>query len=275
LVEIAVGPTEDELVLESDDEFFSARLPKSSKGRAALEPGSLLELTGVCATRIDETQDAHHFEILLRTPADVVVLEKPSWWNAKHAGWVVSGCLLTALMALAIYVFLRRQHHLQELAVTDALTGLYNRRGFLHLATRDWRIAVRRRATMLLFYIDLDRFKQINDSFGHKVGDQALRAVADLLRECFRTTDIVSRLGGDEFAIACDAAADSPAAIEERIENAVRKFNQIEDHVFGLSLSVGVLVCDASKAGESIDELMAEADALMYARKQERRGREA
>ena len=271
LVEEHTGDAEDVLILKDEGRYFSARLAHTVPPIRDYPPGTLLAVTGVSVTRMDDTRGAYGFVILLRSPADIAILRHAPWWNHKHAGWVVSGCLVGLLIVAAVVVFLRRQALLQALAVTDPLTGLYNRRGFLELASHDWELAQRRRATLLLFYIDLDRFKQINDTQGHKAGDLALQTVARILRESFRTSDVVARVGGDEFAVACDADADSPAAIESRIEDAVARHNASPDAQFQLGLSIGAFVGDDSVYRYSLDELIAYADANMYVRKSQRR----
>jgi diguanylate cyclase (GGDEF)-like protein len=269
VVEEAPGTTEDELILQDGGTFYSAHLPRSGLHYRTYRPGTVLLLTGVCVTRFDE---AHHFEVLLRSPADIRVLKTAPWWNAEHAGWVFSGGLLAILSVIGARAFLRRNRQLRTLTVTDPLTGLYNRRGFLELAAHDWEVALRRGSALLILYIDLDRFKEINDRFGHQSGDQALMAVADLLRGCFRNADVVARLGGDEFVVACQAASDSPATIEDRLETAVRRRNQVNSSGFQISLSVGTLVCGSMHASLSIEDLIARADALMYERKRSRQG---
>jgi diguanylate cyclase (GGDEF)-like protein len=165
----------------------------------------------------------------------------------------------------------RRQASLRALAVADPLTGLYNRRGFLLLAEQQWQLALRGKIPFLLFYIDVDKFKEINDTFGHKEGDLALQAVAEVLRECFRKADIIGRLGGDEFAVtAIDATDSSRATLERRIATTVQQSNEKTGHAFQLSLSIGILTCDSSLGAISIEDLLARADALMYQQKRNR-----
>jgi len=95
----------------------------------------------------------------------------------------------------------RLEEDLRSLSLTDDLTGLYNRRGFLFLAEKHGKMAERLDKSMLLFYVDFDGLKRINDDFGHKQGDRALIEIAELLKKTFRREDISARMGGDEFAI--------------------------------------------------------------------------
>ena len=267
VVQEIVGTSEDRLILEQDNTYFSAMLTRTDKRPRIYAPGTVLQLTGVCVTRFDSTQDARGFRILLRTPADTVVLRTAPWWTVEHAGWAVAVVLLLVLAGLGVSVLMRRDAKLHVAAMTDPLTGLYNRRAFVQLISHDWERAQRRGSTLLLFYMDLDRFKQINDTFGHKAGDEALCDMAEILRGCFRTTDVIARMGGDEFAVACDASAESPAAIEERLAEAVSRHNRGDPGGVEISLSVGSLVCDSSMAGQDIDAMIARADELMYAQK--------
>ena len=90
---------------------------------------------------------------------------------------------------------------LEIMSTTDELTGLLNRRGFFTLAKQQVKLANRNGKKLLLFYMDLDGLKKINDTIGHSEGDLALVEAATVLKEIFRESDIIGRLGGDEFAV--------------------------------------------------------------------------
>ena len=90
---------------------------------------------------------------------------------------------------------------LQKLAITDDLTGLYNRRQAMHRLEEHWAMCERYQRPLSVVLLDIDHFKQVNDVYGHDVGDAVLRSVADILRNCVRSTDIVCRVGGEEFLI--------------------------------------------------------------------------
>src|SRR5438094_4350121 len=116
---------------------------------------------------------------------------------------------------------------LLDLALVDDLTGLYNRRGFLTLATRDLRLAHRGNETMLVAFADLDDLKGVNDAAGHAVGDRALRDTAALLRQTFRDADLVARIGGDEYAVLVrHAGPESAGVLAERLKRQLRDFNR-------------------------------------------------
>lgn len=271
LVEQIPGDHQDVLVLTDGTSMFSARLSQTSENRVALAIGSLLRVTGICVATADETHEARSYEILIRSPEDLVVLERSSWWTAGHAEWVVVVLVFVVLAMAGWMAFSRWKASLQALTLTDALTGLSNRRGFLMFAEHQWQLAQRKKSPFLLFYIDLDCFKEINDTLGHKTGDQALQAVAGILRYCFRKTDIIGRLGGDEFAVtASDAPPHTRLVLEQRLAKAIEECNEKVDQKFRIALSIGILACD-DIGPLSIEELLAQADVLMYQQKRERK----
>src|SRR5205085_6171671 len=108
------------------------------------------------------------------------------------------------------------QTELGNLALQDELTGLYNRRGFLALAERQLKLARRSGRSLLLFFIDVDGLKDINDAFGHGEGDAALKCTAEALETTFRDSDVIARFGGDEFAaLAIEASGQSEGSIRD------------------------------------------------------------
>jgi diguanylate cyclase (GGDEF)-like protein len=128
----------------------------------------------------------------------------------------------------------------RSLAITDDLTGFFNRRGFLASVTQQLILAHRDNQSVLLFYFDVDHLKGINDSFGHRDGDLALVRTADALEETFRDSDVLARLGGDEFVVlAWEASIPHAQAILSRLEKHLEKVNA-EEFCYKLSLSVGV-----------------------------------
>jgi diguanylate cyclase (GGDEF)-like protein len=275
LVEAIPGVDEDVLLLRDGATNFSAKLPHSGQAQTAPELGSLLSVTGICVAQADNAYQVRSFELLLRSPADLVVIRKAPWWSPAHAKLVVVAALIVVVLLMSAWMaMLRRQIGLRALTLTDPLTGIYNRRGFLLLAGHQWELTQRKNSSLLLFYIDVDRFKEINDSLGHKEGDLALQAVAAVLRESFRRTDVVGRLGGDEFVvIAVDARRQSQAHLQARIAELTQQSNRKPGRNFQLSLSVGVLNCDESLSGSTIEDLLARADTLMYEQKRERKTR--
>ena len=152
---------------------------------------------------------------------------------------------------------------LRDLALTDDLTGLHNRRGFFALAGQQIKIARRNQRCALLFFADLDGLKQINDRFGHSEGDRAIARAAQILRDTFRKSDIIARLGGDEFAIlANEAFADSQKHIWTRLKEHLCAEGS-RDPRYSLSLSVGVARFDP-RGAVTLEELLEFADQAMY-----------
>ncbi len=154
----------------------------------------------------------------------------------------------------------------RSLAITDDLTGFFNRRGFLASATQQLKLAHRDQQNVLLLFCDVDNLKGINDSFGHREGDLALIRTADALEETFRDSDVLARLSGDEFAIlAWEASIPNMQAILYRMEKNLEKANA-DEFRYKLSLSVGVARYDPQSPA-SLGELMASADQDMYKHK--------
>jgi two-component system cell cycle response regulator len=151
----------------------------------------------------------------------------------------------------------------------DELTGLYNRRGFMAIAEPQLKVGRRSGKGMLLFFIDVDELKQINDSHGHSEGDQALRRTAQALEITFRDSDVIARIAGDEFAVlAIEAADHSEATIRARLCEDLRSISA-EESRYAISLSLGVARFNG-RDSRPIGELMAQADKAMYEQKRSR-----
>jgi diguanylate cyclase (GGDEF)-like protein len=180
----------------------------------------------------------------------------------------VTGHLLVRAIRYAIERH-RMQAALRILSLIDELTGLYNRRGFMTLAEHQMRLSKRKQSVFYLIFADLDGMKIINDTYGHKEGDHALIQTAHLLKETFRGSDIIARMGGDEFAIvAIEPAASSAAMIANRLQDNIAHFNAKHSQPYPLSISVGVVECEPNSVF-SIEEMLAQADVLMYQQKAE------
>ncbi|HEV2197454.1 MAG TPA: GGDEF domain-containing protein [Candidatus Acidoferrum sp.] len=161
------------------------------------------------------------------------------------------------------------QTELSNLALTDELTGLYNRRGFLALAERQLKLARRSGRSLLLFFIDVDGLKEINDVFGHAEGDAALKCTAEALEATFRDSDVIARLGGDEFAVlAIEASGQSEVTIRERLTEFLNSASRQESD-YKFSVSLGTARFDPWNQ-TSIRDLIAEADQAMYEQKRRR-----
>jgi diguanylate cyclase (GGDEF)-like protein/PAS domain S-box-containing protein len=158
---------------------------------------------------------------------------------------------------------------LARLAHFDALTGLPNRGLLQRRLKRAMARANRSEALLAVMYLDLDQFKEINDSLGHAVGDQVLREAALRLERCLRSTDTVARLGGDEFTVLLEevGSIDDVARIAEKLLQAMRERAEIGGHELHLSTSIGITVYPID--GRDADALLRNADLAMYHAKQE------
>lgn len=161
---------------------------------------------------------------------------------------------------------------IRTLSLTDDLTGLLNRRGFATLAEQQLRTSIRMRNRLWLLFADLDGLKEINDSLGHEAGDRSIREFAQLLRTgSFREADLVARLGGDEFAVlATEISPTNEDTVLKRVDDTVRRANQMPGREFVLSVSAGVAMFDPERP-QTLDELIAEADRRMYQAKNSQR----
>lgn len=166
----------------------------------------------------------------------------------------------------------RTEEILQKISVTDEMTGLYNRRGFLMLAEKQMQLVERSPGEIYVLYADCDRLKFINDTFGHKMGDQFIKETADLLKETFRKSDIIGRLGGDEFVVLLvdEAGKESEEIITKRLQMAIAGKAQQAGRPFPFSVSYGITRYDRSNP-TSIEKLLSRADDLMYQQKKEGR----
>lgn len=163
----------------------------------------------------------------------------------------------------------RLQKTLQNLSLIDDLTGLNNRRGFLALAGQHLRVILRKGAALMV-YLDLDDLKAINDTYGHLEGNRVLVVTANVLRACFRQSDILARLGGDEFCVLMtDAGQDTAQQVRKRVQQRVDFTNALSTWPYRLSLSIGIADVPAIRQ-PSLEELLRTADARMYEEKRDK-----
>jgi diguanylate cyclase (GGDEF)-like protein len=163
---------------------------------------------------------------------------------------------------------------LAELSTTDALTGVRNRRYFDQMLEREFNRARREREQLSILMIDIDYFKQVNDEYGHQVGDDTLRRVANILREVLhRTTDFVARYGGEEFAIIFPNTEVAGAyLVAEKIRKKIAKqqFNAA-GITFSITVSIGLM--GGPSSGFNADFWLKEADDALYKAKEEGRNK--
>ncbi len=168
------------------------------------------------------------------------------------------------------------EQRLQHDAMHDALTGLPNRVLFLDRLDQAIRRAQRAEpaAAAAVLFLDLDRFKLVNDSLGHHVGDRLLIAVARRLESAVRPPDTVARLGGDEFTVLLDGVSDvhEAAAVAERVQHTLRIPFDIDERELHIDASIGIALADADAAPDTV---LRDADVAMYRAKAEGKGRHA
>lgn len=151
-------------------------------------------------------------------------------------------------------------NEVEYLSFHDKMTDLFNRRYF---ETELERLDLSRRVPITIFVIDLDRLKNINDNYGHKIGDQYIRAAAEVLKASSRGEDIVARIGGDEFAFLLpETGAETAAKIYQRIKEKTREYNQKHQLIEKLQMSIGFAVKKGNE--KNLDQTFKEADQMMY-----------
>ncbi len=163
---------------------------------------------------------------------------------------------------------------LEGLSLTDHLTGLNNRRGFYSFGLQQMKIAKRIKKDNYLVFLDIDYLKEVNDTYGHAVGDRLLQGVATILRTTLRESDVIGRIGGDEFAVlAMRSKGQGERGLPARIEEGVQAFRLKDYPRLRLSVSMGLVRIDPQKY-QQLDDFLAHADFLMYQekRKKERQG---
>ncbi len=167
----------------------------------------------------------------------------------------------------------RTCNELTKLALTDDLTGICNRRHFIQLLTKELDRVRRYNTRLALILFDIDRFKTINDTFGHNAGDEVLRHLALVSKQIFRDIDTIARLGGDEFiALMPQTGVHQAHFAAARLREALKSQSvQTNDHSLHYTISAGVI--ESQRDDLSIDNLLKKADSALYAAK--RSGRDA
>ena len=186
--------------------------------------------------------------------------------------WEENELLLLHTVADQVTVAVNQAHlfaQIQQQALTDGLTGCYNRRSFEMQLERDLHLATRLRQPLSLIMLDVDNFKQVNDTYGHEAGDQALRTLADCLREELRGVDSAARFGGDEFAVILPQAdLEGARLVGERLR---ARIEQTDGEFGSISASFGIATFPLHAS--SRDTLVVAADRALYSAKHGGRNR--
>lgn len=251
-------------LLEYPAELFAAGLPsfedivRFNASRGEYGPGDI------------ETQIASRIELARQEKVHVYERQRP---NGTHLE--VRGIPLRDGGFVITYLDISERKHQQEaihrFAHQDPLTGLPNRLVFQD-RIRQGLARVRRGESLALLCLDLDRFKSVNDTLGHSIGDELLKAVAKRLTNCIRETDTVARLGGDEFAIiqSSPKCASDIAVLAKRIIAALSEPFKIRESIVNISASIGIAM--APSDGTDLEHLMQNADLALYRVKSMGRG---
>ncbi len=202
-------------------------------------------------------------------------LKEGGWLPLEGKGKIVDGengkrCVLNCH---DVSHRVKMEDELRTLSLRDELTGLHNRRSFVTFIDQQIKLAHRTgRRGLCLLMLDLDGFKQINDTLGHKEGDRALIDAARILQTTFRDADIIARLGGDEFVVFLTDSIENAQleVVKRRLFDGVDSWNRKEHRRYRLAMSVGAVHHDPA-VHRTPEDLLLHADELMYQQKRERK----
>lgn len=174
------------------------------------------------------------------------------------------------MLVRSVLFGIERHKHWQSfrnMSLIDELTGLHNRRGFFTLGDQLVKMMKRSDDQVFIVFFDLDNMKTINDTFGHAIGDEALKQTAQTLRNTFRESDVIARLGGDEFAVVAVISNQyNEDILLSRFQENIARFNRNNEHNFQLSVSTGIVLVEKDSS-VSIEDWLHKADQLMYQEK--------
>jgi len=283
------------LVLSSGQSLFRVLLSAADSKSAisAIPIGSNLRVTGICSVEVDNENtlmgfaQVSRFWIQLRSPGDILILQTPSRWTAERVRPLLLFTLVFTLAAIVWALALRRRVERQtrelresrelyrHMALHDALTGLPSRALFIDRLQNALDRSQRFRTTIALLMLDLDHFKDINDSYGHLGGDAVLCAVAARLSATTRKTDSIVRLGGDEFVLLLNDLEDTAQAerIAAKIIEAVADPIPLGEGVVTITASIGIRTLAGDETAVDAALLLKQVDAAMYGAKAGGRGR--
>ena len=200
--------------------------------------------------------------ILLR---NIILPFRETWYPIRFSTmFIISYFFMIITSFIVEKIFIYTWDKLEKMAFTDKLTKLPNRFYLYQYLNQLIKICDRSRTQFSVFFLDLDNFKQINDTLGHNVGDHVLVTITERLKNIIRSSDIVARFGGDEFVIIMMDVKDefSPAILAAKILSTLKEGIPIKDSMYFQSLSIGI--ANYPKDGTQIDELFKKADIAMY-----------
>ena len=208
-------------------------------------------------------------------------------FNKGTADMTVYDILAKSISSLiaSVFSYTVAQHEQQKwrerwiktdlMASTDELTGIKNRRYFFDIGTTTMTFAETVRQEGLVIFCDMDGLKNINDTYGHDVGDNAIKSEAQILVKNFRTNDVVARIAGDEFAIICHGISLTDFnRIKKNIEKDCEKWRLENNSPFKLSISMGAQVYPSPDVGYDLEKLLSLADKTLYEIKKEKKAKQ-
>jgi len=292
--------------IRKSEEHFRLMIENSSDVVATLEPSGVITYAGPSTERIlnyplsefmgknmldfihrdDRRKFLDQFENAFETESPLSPVQfrfrhqRGHWIHMEGKGRIIvdpSGQKICILNSHDISHRVKLEEKLLSLSLRDELTGLHNRRSFVTCFEQQLKLVQRsKKKGIYLLFIDLDDFKQINDNLGHKVGDKALLDVAAILKTTFRQADVIARMGGDEFVVFLtdDLEEISVERLKSRLFECVGDWNNKKNRPYQLAMSVGVIYHDSSQSS-SIDDLINQADELMYQQKRAKKEKSA
>ena len=233
--------------------------------------GEYVVLTEKINIQMDDLLSPEHLRKVIMSEDDLYTfeystLDRSSYkvMSVIHVEW--KGSILSKVMLIAQDI--GQKHELEKLANTDALTGLYNERYLSERLKRNGKL----RKKFAMFYLDLDRFKPVNDTYGHDMGDRLLKAVSRRLCKCIRKTDYAFRIGGDEFSLIIEEGNINDEFCEmmvRRIKRVIDRPFNIEGRLLSVDTSCGYAIYP--EHSQKIDEIRIMADHRMYEDKTQNR----
>ena len=233
--------------------------------------GEYVVLTEKINIQMDDLLSPEHLRKVIMSEDDLYTFEYSTLDRSSYKVMSVipvewKGSILSKVMLIAQDI--GQKHELEKLANTDALTGLYNERYFSERLKRNGKL----RKKFAMFYLDLDRFKPVNDTYGHDMGDRLLKAVSRRLCKCIRKTDYAFRIGGDEFSLIIEEGNINDEFCEmmvRRIKRVIDRPFNIEGRLLSVDTSCGYAIYP--EHSQKIDEIRIMADHRMYEDKTQNR----
>ena len=233
--------------------------------------GEYVVLTEKINIQMDDLLSPEHLRKVIMSEDDLYTFEYSTLDRSSYKVMSVipvewKGSILSKVMLIAQDI--GQKHELEKLANTDALTGLYNERYLSERLKRNGKL----RKKFAMFYLDLDRFKPVNDTYGHDMGDRLLKAVSRRLCKCIRKTDYAFRIGGDEFSLIIEEGNINDEFCEmmvRRIKSVIDRPFDIEGRLLSVDTSCGYAIYP--EHSQKIDEIRIMADHRMYEDKTQNR----